>query len=230
MEINQLYQEDTTLRGEEFDFLNFRRFLHYPAERELPQNISGFLDAELLPDITHHPVARQYRLVPITGREVKQKKVYLGDNIHFTGPLIYNLLLYCDYIVAHVLTIQSEQRHEDWQSFVSYCFYNTLIQSSSELLRDQILSDLDLAGDRLTQRYAPGYCGWPLEDQARILKLLDPRAIGIILDNSMSLHPTHTITGVYGVRQKSAIREKMPCYSCTSIACAVHDDFIKEIS
>ena len=230
MEINKLYQGDTTLRGEEFDIDKFRQFIHYPAERILPGNISGFLDSTLLPEITRHPVAKQYRIVRITGRNARQKKIDLVDDINFSGPLIYNLLQYCDLAVVHVLTIETDEFPDDWQSFISYCFYNTLIQTSSDLLRKQILSELGLPENRLTQRYAPGYCGWPLQDQKSILALLNPRAIGISINDATSLNPTHTITGVYGVRRDSGINEKMPCYTCTSISCGVHYDFIKEIT
>jgi len=229
MEINKLYQGDTTIRGEEFDFENFRRYMHYPAERDLPDNISGFLDASLLPELTHNPIAQQYRIVPVVGRDAKLKKVNLIDNIVFTGPLIYNLLLNCDLVVVHILSMQSNEFSDDWQSFISYCFHNTLIQTSSESLRKEILTELKVPESWLTQRYAPGYCGWPLYDQKSIMDLLNPEAIGVTFDNSMSLQPAHTITGIYGVRRDSTIREDMPCYTCTSISCGVHYDFIKEI-
>ncbi len=229
MEINKLYQGDTTLRGEEFDLDNFRRFLHYPEERALPQNISGFLDSDLIPQLSHHPVAKQFRTVPIMECDAKLKKVKLSDSLEFSGPLIYNLLKYCDLVVVHALTTKPHEFTDDWQSFISYCFYNTLIQTSSDLLRKQILEELQLPESRLTQRYAPGYCGWPIQDQKAILDLLNPGAIGINVDETLALDPAHTITGVYGVRSSSAIREEMPCYSCTSISCGVHYDFIKEI-
>ncbi len=229
MEINKLYHGDTSIRGAEFDFENFRRFMHYPAERALPDNISKFLDSSLLPEMTHNPIAQQYRIVPVVGRDAKLKKVNLSDNIVFTGPLIYNLLLNCDLVVVHILSMQSHEFTDDWQSFISYCFHNTLIQASSESLRKEILTEIKVSESRLTQRYAPGYCGWPLYDQKSIMDLLNPEMIGVTFDNSMSLQPAHTITGIYGVRRDSIIREDMPCYTCTSISCGVHYDFIKEI-
>jgi hypothetical protein len=230
MEINKLYQQDTIFRGEDFDLGNFRRFLHYPAERTLPDNISGFLDRSLLPDLTKHPVIEQYRIVPISLRSAKLKQVDLIENIQFTGPVIYNLLAHCDSVVVHILSTQSDVYTDDWESFVSYCFYNTLIQSSSEELRKKILSELNIPDSQLTQRYAPGYCGWPLYDQKSIIDLLNPGAIGVTLDSSMSLQPAQTITGIFGVRKSSMIRENMPCYTCTSISCGVHYDFARELN
>jgi hypothetical protein len=230
MEINQLYQGDTIFRGQDFDLASFRRFMHYPADRSLPDNISDFLDQSLLPELEQHPVSEQYRIVPISLRNNRLKQIELVDQTKFTGPVIFNLLAHCDHVVAHILSTQSDAYDDDWESFVSYCFYNTLIQTSSEVLRKKIISELNIPDSKLTQRYAPGYCGWPIHDQRSIINLLSPEAMGVTLNNSMSLQPAQTITGIYGVRKKAVLREKMPCYTCTSISCGVHYDFAKEIS
>jgi hypothetical protein len=230
MEINKLYQGDTVFRGEDFDLENFKRFLHYPDERTLPENISGFLDTSLLPVLPEHPVSEQYRIVPIMLRNAQVKQVELVDKIMFTGPIIYNLLAHCDYAVVHILSTQSDVGRDDMESFVSYCFYNTLIQTSSDQLRNKIVTELGIRDAQLTQRYAPGYCGWPIQDQKSIFDLLDPAALGVTLDDTMTLQPAHTITGIYGVRKTAVVREQMPCYTCTSISCGVHYDFAREIA
>jgi hypothetical protein len=230
MEINKLYQGDTIFRGEDFDLGNFRRFLHYPADRSLPDNISGFLNQSLIPELKQHPVNEQYRIVPISLRDARLKQVELIEEVQFSGPVIYNLLAHCDHVVVHILSTQSDVHTDDWESFISYCFYNTLIQSSSEELRKKVISELNIPDSQLTQRYAPGYCGWPLQDQKSIIDLLNPQAIGVTLDSTMSLQPAQTITGIYGVRKNAMIREKMPCYTCTSISCGVHYDFARELN
>jgi hypothetical protein len=230
METNKLYQGDTQIRGDKFDFDNFRRFLHYPAGRVLPESITGFLDSSLLPSLDGTHVAYQYKIVPVISRDIRQHKIELPAKKYFQGPLIYNLLKNCDQVVVHILSLQGVNFEDDWQSFISYCFSNTLIQTSSDELRRQILEHLQIPSEQLTQRYAPGYCGWPLTDQEILLNILKPESIGVTRAiNSFALQPEQTITGVYGIRNEAQIRENMPCYTCTSISCGVHFDFIKEI-
>jgi hypothetical protein len=230
METNKLYQGDTKIRGDRFDFDNFRRFLHYPAEKMLPENITGFLDSSLLPSLNNTHIAYQYKIVPVMHHDARRHRIELPDQHYFTGPLIFNLLKNCDRVVVHILSAKSDNFEDKWQSFISYCFNNTLIQTSSDELRLQVLGHLGISDEQLTQRYAPGNCGWPMSDQKILLDILKPESIGVThTKSSFTLQPEHTITGVYGIRREAKIREEMPCYSCTSISCGVHFDFIKEI-
>ena len=228
MQIDRLFQGNTVFQRDQFDLINFRRFLNYPESRDLPTNITGFLDS-LLPGIQTSPISYQYRVLRVTGRNAGAEQISLADRFQFEGPMISRLLSDCDLVVVHLLSLHSDRFDDDWHSFVSYCFNNTLIQMSSDSLRDQVLSDLAIPKIRLTPRYAPGYCGWPLSDQETLLKLLAPEEIGVSYMDAFTLQPTHTITGIYGVRNHDTISFDMPCYKCTSISCGAHFDFITEL-
>ena len=230
MEMNRIYQGDTKIRGDRFDFINFRRYLHYPAEQILPDNITGFLNSSLLPLLEDTQIAYQFKILSVVKLDARQHRIELSGQKYLRGPVIYNLLKNCDRVVVHIISMKGMNFEDDWQTFVSYCFNNTLIQTSSDELRRKVIDHLAIPSVQLTQRYAPGYCGWPLNDQEALLSILTPESIGVIrMENSLTLQPEHTITGIYGVRRKAKILEKMPCYTCTSISCGVHFDFIKEI-
>ena len=228
MQIDTIFQGNTVFQKEQFDRVNFRRFLNYPENRNLPANITGFLDS-LLPGIQTLPISYQYRVLQVTGRDAAKEQITLASKYQLEGTMIFRLLRDCDLVVVHMLSLNSGRFTDDWQSFVSYCFNNTLIQMSSDSLRIRVLNDLAIPAVRLTPRYAPGYCGWPLADQEVLLKLLEPEEIGVSYMDAFSLQPAHTITGVYGVRNRDEISFDMPCYKCTSISCGAHFDFIKEL-
>jgi len=229
MQIDTLFQGDTVFSEQDFDLKNFRRYLNYPEQRNLPDNITGFLET-LLPGVQRSPVSYQYRVVPLTHRDKILEQITLHDDLRFEGPMVFRLLHNCDLVVVHMLSLSSSRFSDDWQSFVSYCFNNTLIQMSSDTLRARILDDLDIPKSRLTPRYAPGYCGWHLSDQNVILKILQPENIGVTYSDAFTLQPAHTITGIYGVRRDETNLKNMPCYKCTSISCGAHFDFLKELS
>ena len=230
MQINMLFQGHTVFRDDEFDLENFRRFLNYPGDRTLPDTIKGFLETLLLPGIKTTPVAYQYRILPVISRDSRSKQISFAGDLQFTGPMVAKMLANCDLVVVHMLSVNPNNYGDDWQSFLSYCFHNTLIQMSSDALRGQVLADLAISESRLSPRYAPGYCGWPLFDQEVILKILEPAKIGVTYSDAFSLQPAHTITGIYGIRKDEKIRKNMPCYTCTSISCGAHFDFRKELN
>jgi len=217
------------MRGDDFDFFKFRLFMHYPQDFDIPENIMRLIKDTLLPNLFETPALFQYKTIPISGTNARSEQIDLKMANGFKGPIIYQLLKNCNYAVVHLISINTKSISDEWESFVSYCFYNTVLQMSSDMLRIKILRDWHLPGKKLTQRYAPGYCGWPLYEQQNILECLQPSHIGVTMSESFSLQPMHSITGIYGIRTDPDVRERMPCYKCTSISCGVHDDFIREV-
>jgi len=201
---------------------------------EIPQ-LPLFLSMEnlkhkLLSSLGDYPVCFQYCLSPIYERNPGNRSVRIASDTSITGPIIYRFLRNSNQIIILLATIRREQFYEDWEDYIAYSFYNALLHQAIERIRKQILGIMCINELQLTQRYAPGYCGWPITDQKALLSLIQPEKIGVTLSDSYILQPTHTITGLFGVRLKKAITEKMPCYTCTSVSCKVHYDFQKEFN
>lgn len=69
-----------------------------------------------------------------------------------------------------------------------------------------------------TERYSPGYCGWPVSDQARLLGLLPPGACGIALTESSMMVPEKSVSGVFGIGP-GLRREAYGCGDCGERGC-----------
>ena len=110
--------------------------------------------------------------------------------------------------------------------FLTYSSFNSILQSALDQFRKEIIKAMGIDESFLTRRFAPGYCGWPLEEQSKILNLLNPRTMAVRLTSGLMLDPTHSLTGVYGLRRNTQQSENIPCYTCTSATCSVHLDFL----
>lgn len=76
------------------------------------------------------------------------------------------------------------------------------------------------AGDGLTLRYSPGYCGMALAEQRVLFRLADAAAAGLTLLPSLLMHPLKSVSGLVGLGPREAIRVDLsPCQLCPLTGC-----------
>lgn len=80
-------------------------------------------------------------------------------------------------------------------------------------------------GRAVTLRFSPGYCDWPVTNQARLLSLFDTEAVGVTLHDSCLMHPRKSVSGVFGVTGEGAEAHEPPHNPCR--ACARTDCFAR---
>lgn len=86
-----------------------------------------------------------------------------------------------------------------------------------EKLTDDLQKEAQKAfpGAYFTERYAPGYGDFPLEQNAEILQVLDAtRRAGVSLSSGGLMIPIKSICGIVGVCDAPQARWRLPCESC----------------
>lgn len=77
---------------------------------------------------------------------------------------------------------------------------SALIETYCESLKEELLAEPAVAGERLHLRYAPGYGDLPLETQRELLAVLDStRRAGIVLTDGLLMIPSKSISAIWGV-------------------------------
>jgi cobalamin-dependent methionine synthase I len=93
--------------------------------------------------------------------------------------------------------------------------YDVLGSAIAEAAGDQIESFLkkEVApeGEKITNRYSPGYCNWNVADQHKLFSLLGNSPCGVTLTESALMHPVKSISGVIGIGPTVKYRD----YQCT---------------
>lgn len=225
----KIYQDAITFTGADFSSALFSDYMNYPRGKPMPATIRSILDEKLLPKIGQTPLHYQYSILPIARRDAHLNDISIAGNYHFNGNLVYRLLRGSTHVIAHLISTPGQTVDDLAETYVYYAYFNTLLQMAADHLRKILVRMCEIPEIRLTRRYAPGYCGWPIQDQDVLLKLLEPAAIGVRFKESLMLEPAHSISGIFGVREQSRISGNMPCYKCTSLTCKVHNDFNKEL-
>ncbi len=80
------------------------------------------------------------------------------------------------------------------------------MESWMDETEDAIRAEL-APGERLIQRYSPGYGDWSLDAQRDLLALLDaPRTVGVSLTDTLLMVPSKSVSAVIGVRPPEAAK------------------------
>jgi len=70
----------------------------------------------------------------------------------------------------------------------------------------------------LSNRYSPGYCGWPVSDQHILFSLFPEGFCGIELNGSALMTPLKSVSGVIGIGP-ALRREEYDCGICDMQDC-----------
>lgn len=107
-------------------------------------------------------------------------------------------------------------------------------EGAVQLLEGRFADRLEAAGSAARRpavlAYSPGYCGWHLSGQRRLLAALAPERIGVRLSPSDLMLPLKSVSGVL-VAGEAGIHDLGPgfafCASCATVTCRLRVDRLR---
>lgn len=71
---------------------------------------------------------------------------------------------------------------------------------------------------KISNRYSPGYCNWPLSDQTALFELIGENPTGITLSDSCLMTPRKSVSGILGIG-KNLKHHEYGCKVCQNTTC-----------
>jgi hypothetical protein len=99
------------------------------------------------------------------------------------------------------------------KGYVADALGSETAELAAEWLEHKIAEIAAAEGWLITNRYSPGYCGWPTSDQHTLFSLLPPDFCGIRLTDSALMLPVKSVSGVIGLGP-GVRREGYQCAIC----------------
>jgi hypothetical protein len=87
---------------------------------------------------------------------------------------------------------------EGSEAFIMDAVASLMAENAAETVHAAVIARAAAAGQGATERYSPGYCGWPVSDQGSLLSLLPSGACGVSLSESSLMRPLKSVSGVIG--------------------------------
>jgi len=80
---------------------------------------------------------------------------------------------------------------------------------------------------KISNRYSPGYCNWPLTDQKALFELIGDNPVGITLSDSCLMTPRKSVSGIIGIG-KNLKHQEYGCKICSNTTCMYRKILDKE--
>ena len=123
----------------------------------------------------------------------KMNEIHLGDYRFDTGPSLLTMPFVIDELFEFL-----ELERKSYLEFVfidPICRYfysdGNILDASSEFekMQSEIEDLYKQSGLKITHRYSPGYCGWPVSDQQKLFSFFPQHFAGITLSDSSVMSP-----------------------------------------
>lgn len=92
------------------------------------------------------------------------------------------------------------------------------VERAMDKIQKHLLQSLLSERLKISNRYSPGYCNWPLTDQEILFDLIGQNPTGIMLNDSCLMTPRKSISGIIGLG-KNLKHHEYGCKICTNNTC-----------
>ena len=197
-------------------------------ENKIPEHFSEFV-GEIIKELPTRCIIRAgYRILEIKKSDYRIGGLTIADIFFKTDKIVTGQIKKSEWIVLFVCTIGSEM--EKWSKqllingdpvmgYLVDMIASLTVESVTDYLHDYIGELMHKKGLKITNRYSPGYCNWPVSEQHLLFSLLPPNFCGITLTESALMVPIKSISGIisvgHQVKRKEYICEKCGVKDCT---------------
>jgi hypothetical protein len=97
-----------------------------------------------------------------------------------------------------------------------------IAEDVADFIHKKIEQDMAASGMKVTNRYSPGYCNWPVSDQQQLFYLLRNNNCGVELTGSSLMLPIKSVSGIIGIG-KQVENQGYFCIICDAGQCLYRD-------
>ncbi len=93
-----------------------------------------------------------------------------------------------------------------------------IVEAAGDKMQKILQDEVAKNGDKITNRYSPGYCEWPVDDQPKLFSHFPPNVCGVSLTASHLMHPVKSTSGIIGIGKDVRFRDYV-CALCNNTDC-----------
>ncbi len=116
------------------------------------------------------------------------------------------------------LTNQLNEQGDIMEAYILDAIGSLTVEKAMDKVQDNLKTDMNLQGLKISNRYSPGYCNWPLYDQKTLFELIGENPTDIQLNDSCLMTPRKSVSGIIGIGANLKHHE-YGCAICTNTTC-----------
>lgn len=195
--------------------------LGYPAGAA-PEPVRDALRELLATDEALWSIEGGGALYPSQAVAAADRSLVVGGVALEIGRTLAGQLAHCDVVCVFLCTagpgIEERSRRllaegDPFTGFIADAVGSLVVEAAMERIHERVEALAGERGRRVTNRYSPGYCGWPLREQQKLFRLLPAGFCGVRLSDSSLMTPIKTVSGLIGLGQ-DVRRNPYTCRLC----------------
>ena len=95
---------------------------------------------------------------------------------------------------------------------------SVVVEKSMDFIQSELEKQVQLDGMKITNRYSPGYCNWPVDDQKQLFSLVPAHTCEISLSASCLMVPIKSVSGIIGIG-RNVRKSSYSCDICNNLTC-----------
>jgi len=193
------------------------------APDPFPEMIRDVLAAA--PD--HVEIQAGFRLIPPGGVELEASGIRI-ENVKFdTGRVISRQLEGISGVAIFAATAGGALdawskglfgRDDTVSGFIVDSLGSEIAEGAADWIEERISRVAASRGWKTTNRFSPGYCGWPVRDQHDLFSFLPEKFCGITLTETALMIPMKSVSGIMGMGAEVR-KAEYPCRICGQDDC-----------
>ena len=143
------------------------------------------------------------------------------NNIQFNiQKIVFNQLKKTESVAVFVCTAGGEivkksrevmMEGDPIKGYILDVIGSVVVDVAADLMQDALAKSVIQSGQKITNRYSPGYCGWNVGEQHKLFYLIPENFCGIRLTESALMDPVKSASGIIGI----GVHVKYSKYTCS---------------
>lgn len=150
------------------------------------------------------------------------------NNVSFNiNKIIYSQLRRSESIAFFLSTAGAEiglrsrkamQERDLLKGYIYDVIGSEIVEAAADLMQEELENAMLGKGNKITNRYSPGYCGWSVAEQHNLFSLIPENYCGIKLTPSALMDPVKSASGIIGIG-KDVKYNPYTCNMCNQEDC-----------
>lgn len=140
--------------------------------------------------------------------EPKSKQIHVEGEVFETGKIITTQIQKATAVALFVCTAGYELEEFSKQqmklgnapeAYIADLAGSVIVEAAMDRVQEKLAKDMREKGLTITNRYSPGYCGWQVQEQQKLFRLLPEGLCDINLNESSLMQPVKSVSGIIGI-------------------------------
>lgn len=147
--------------------------------------------------------------------------------VFYVKPVVYRQIRYAAELALFICTAgpaigeMSRRLMKEGDLLKGYIYDvvgSEVVENAADRIQEELKAEAETRGERITNRFSPGYCGWDVAEQHKLFNFFRNNFCGITLTESALMNPVKSVSGIMGIGT-DVIFEPYQCHLCEDKMC-----------